>query len=130
MTERSEAKADGARLQANSGRGKHRKADATMSGTIAKYVVDYKEYAKGFRLTPEIWAKLNTDAWQVDTQAEGILKLVIGTDTPIRVAVVDWDHFMALNQEITELQDFADKCAYVLDQMPVDLDDLLEGFDE
>lgn len=97
MSERDEAKLDGARLQANSGRGKHRKGDATMDGIICKYVIDYKEYGKGIRITPELWAKLSTDAWMVDTEAEGVLKLVLG-DRPLRLAVLDWDHFMRLNE--------------------------------
>jgi hypothetical protein len=44
MSEESEAKRDGATLQPNSGRGKHKKGDAILG----PYLIDYKEYAKSF----------------------------------------------------------------------------------
>lgn len=76
MSEQGEAKKDGAVLQPNSGRGKHRKGDATLG----PFVIDYKEYAESYGVSRKTWAKISTDAWQVG----GIpaLKLVLGHEEP------------------------------------------------
>ena len=47
MSERGEAKRDGAKLQKNSGRGQYQKGDATWRS----FVVDYKEYEKSISIT-------------------------------------------------------------------------------
>lgn len=104
MSEAIEAKLDGAKLQPNSGRGKHAKGDATYAGALGTYVIDYKEYSKGIRLTADLLGKLNADAFMVDMQAVGVLKLVLGTDRPMRVAVVNWEHLLELNERIKELE--------------------------
>lgn len=87
MSERNEARRSGDKLQPNSGRGQHNKADATNG----EFVIDYKEYGKGYRLTPENWAKLVTDAWKVDPDKYPMLKLVLGTTHRLRLVVLDQD---------------------------------------
>jgi hypothetical protein len=47
LSERGEAKRDGAKQQKNSGRGKIQKGDATWNG----FVVDYKEYSKSISIS-------------------------------------------------------------------------------
>lgn len=73
MTEKGEAKRDGARLQKNSGRGQYQKGDATLS----VFCVDYKEYDESFSVSRKVWAKCNSDAFQ--EQKEPALKLVLGS---------------------------------------------------
>jgi hypothetical protein len=88
ISERSEAKRAGDRLQPNSGRGKHRKGDA-ING---EFVIDYKEYSKGIRITPDIWAKISTDAWRVDPDKYPMLKLILGEGaSKLRLSVMQTD---------------------------------------
>lgn len=82
MTEASEAKRDGATLQPNSGRGKHKKGDATLG----PFLIDYKEYAKSFGVSTEVWKKLCTDAI-VKGRKEPALKLVLGSGVEPRTRV-------------------------------------------
>ena len=58
MSELSEAKRWGGALQPNSGRGKHKKGDAT----VGQFVVDIKEYSSSFSLSKNVWGKICTDA--------------------------------------------------------------------
>jgi hypothetical protein len=60
MSEASEMKRWGpnAKAQPNSGRGKHKKGDAT----ILKFLVDIKEFSKSFGLSRAVWAKVSADA--------------------------------------------------------------------
>ena len=88
MSERGEAEKDGAKLQKNSGRGQIQKGDARLF----PFVIDYKEYPNGFRITPDVWAKICGDAWRSD--GEPVLKVVMGEDNQkVRVAVVAEDMF-------------------------------------
>ena len=62
MSERGEAKRDGAKQQKNSGRGNYQKGDAQWRN----FVVDYKEYEKSISISQSIWAKICTDTFRVD----------------------------------------------------------------
>lgn len=87
MSERSEAKRDGAKLQKNSGRGQIQKGDAKWKN----FVVDYKEYEKSISISQAIWGKICTDTFRVDRNKHPLLKLILGKDnSKIRLAVVEW----------------------------------------
>ena len=73
MSEASEAKRDGARLQKNSGRGQYQKGDARLD----IFTVDYKEYKQSFGLSRAVWAKVCTDAMR-NSQSEPALKIILG----------------------------------------------------
>jgi hypothetical protein len=95
LSERGEAKRDGAKLQKNSGRGKIQKGDARMGN----FVVDYKEYSKSISISEEIWAKICTDTFKVDRSAYPLLKLILGEGArKTRLAVIEW----ALFEEMLE----------------------------
>jgi hypothetical protein len=95
LSEKGEAKRDGAKLQKNSGRGKIQKGDARMGN----FVVDYKEYSKSISISQEIWAKICTDTFKVDRSAYPLLKLILGEDSKkTRLAVIEW----ALFEEMLE----------------------------
>lgn len=86
LTEKGEAKRDGAKLTNNSGRGQYSKGDAR----IGPFTIDYKEYNESFSVSRAVWAKLKSDAWKNGTEA--CLKLVLGKkDSPdkIRLWVVE-----------------------------------------
>ena len=90
MSEKGEAKRDGARQQKNSGRGKIQKGDATWNG----FVVDYKEYSKSISISEEIWAKICTDTFKVSRSYHPLLKLILGEGArKTRLAVVEWSLF-------------------------------------
>ena len=96
MSERGEAKRDGAKQQKNSGRGKIQKGDATWNG----FVVDYKEYSKSISISEEIWAKICTDTFKVNRSYHPLLKLILGEGSrKTRLAVVEWELF----EEMVEL---------------------------
>lgn len=87
MSERSEAKRDGAKQQKNSGRGDYQKGDAIWNG----FVVDYKESGKSVMVSKEMWAKVCTDTFKVSRAYYPVLKLVIGEDNrKTRLAVIEW----------------------------------------
>lgn len=95
MSERGEAKRDGAKLQKNSGRGQYQKGDATWRS----FLVDYKEYEKSISITKEIWAKVCTDTFKVSREKFPVLKLILGRDNnKTRLAVIEW----ALLEELVE----------------------------
>lgn len=94
MSEEKHAAKDGARLQPNSGRGSHRKGDATLQTVTGLYVIDYKEYSKQYGISQKRWGKICQDALKVDFQSEPVLKLVLGGTTEL--AVIDWSWFLAL----------------------------------
>lgn len=103
MSEESEAKRMNARLQKNSGRGRHAKGDAIWRG---QYVVDYKEYGKSFSLNTDVWAKVCTDAIRVDPMKEPLLWLVLGDEShPLRLAVLDASHLEYLHNYIESLEE-------------------------
>ena len=99
MSERAEAKRDGAKLQKNSGRGKIQKGDAKWKN----YVVDYKEYSKSISINREMWAKICTDTFKVSREMHPLLKLVLGDSGKIRLAVIEWDR-------LEELEECWDEC--------------------
>jgi len=86
MSEKSEAKRDGAKQQKNSGRGKYQKGDARWYS----FIVDYKEAEKSFTMNREIWSKICTDTFKVNRNMHPCLKVIIGTDSRIRLGVVEW----------------------------------------
>jgi len=86
VSEKSEAKRDGAKLQKNSGRGKIQKGDATWKN----FVVDYKEYESSISITPTIWAKICTDTFKVSRDKYPVLKLILGGKSKTRLAVIEW----------------------------------------
>ena len=95
MSERSEAKRDGAKQQKNSGRGNYQKGDAQWND----FVVDYKEYEKSISISQSIWAKICTDTFKVNRSYHPLLKLVLGQgSSKTRLAVVEW----ALFEEMVE----------------------------
>jgi len=89
MSEKSEAKRDGAKLQKNSGRGQYQKGDATLDD----FVVDYKEYSNSISLNQSMWAKICTDTFKVSRDKYPVLKLVLGEKMKIRLAVIEWELF-------------------------------------
>lgn len=88
--EKEEAKRDGAKQVKNSGRG-FRKGDAVMN----KFVIDYKHNGKSFSLTREGWIKLRKDAWK-STYKHPCLSVVLGPDSDVKVAIIEWDVFKEL----------------------------------
>ena len=87
MSERSEAKRDGAKQQKNSGRGDYQKGDALWNG----FVVDYKETGKSVTVSKEMWAKVCTDTFKVSRSYNPVLKLIIGEgNSKTRLAVIEW----------------------------------------
>lgn len=73
MSEASEVKRDGAKAQKNSGRGHYQKGDALLD----IFTVDYKEYAKSFSISKEVWAKVCSDAIR-NGHMEPAIKVVLG----------------------------------------------------
>jgi len=87
MSERSEAKRDGAKQQKNSGRGDYQKGDAQWRD----FVVDYKEYEKSISISQNMWAKICTDTFKVSRDKYPVLKLILGsTSSKTRLAVIEW----------------------------------------
>lgn len=93
MTEANEAKRDGATLQPNSGRGKHKKGDAVLNDYL---LIDYKEFSKSFTITPAVWGKICTDA--IGQGLQPALKIIMGQpDKPkVRMFVVSEDTLLEL----------------------------------
>lgn len=86
MSERSEIKRDGAKAQKNSGRGDYQKGDAKWK----QFLVDYKESSKSFNLNQSVWAKICTDTFKVNRDMHPVLKLIIGNENKVRLAVIEW----------------------------------------
>jgi hypothetical protein len=86
MTERSESKRDGAVQQKNSGRGKYQKGDAKWYN----FLVDYKEVNSSFSLNKEVWQKICTDTFKVNRNMHPILKVIMGSDSKVRLAILEW----------------------------------------
>lgn len=86
MSERSEIKRMNAKSHKNSGRGQYQKADASWKN----FVVDIKEYKKSFSLTKDVWAKIVTDTLKTDRNKFPALKVVLGDEQKIRLAVIEW----------------------------------------
>lgn len=99
MSERAEAKRDGAKQQKNSGRGDYQKGDAVWNG----FVVDYKETAKSVTVSKDMWAKVCTDTFKVSRSYHPVLKLIIGEgNSKTRLAVIEWS---LLEQLVESWQD-------------------------
>lgn len=86
MSERSEVKRDGAKAQKNSGRGDYQKGDAKWY----QFVVDYKETKASFNLNKDVWAKICTDTFKVNRDMHPALKVIIGEDSKVRLAIIEW----------------------------------------
>ena len=86
MSERGEVKRDGAKAQKNSGRGQYQKGDAKWN----QFVVDYKEASKSFTLNQENWAKICTDTFKVSRSMHPALKIILGTDSKVRLGIIEW----------------------------------------
>jgi hypothetical protein len=92
MSERGEAKRINAKLHKNSGRN-YTKGDATWNN----YVVDFKEYAKSFTLSQDVWAKVVTDCMKVDKTKSPAIIVVLGEgNKKVRLAVVELDELERL----------------------------------
>lgn len=90
MSEAQEIKRDGAVPQKNSGRGQVAKGDAVIDNY---WLVDYKEYPKGFTVNLESWAKICTDAIRAGNY-EPTLKIVLGEgQNKVRLFVLSEDEF-------------------------------------
>ena len=86
MSERSEAKRDGAKSQKNSGRGQYQKGDAKWH----QFLVDYKESNRSFNLNKEVWAKICTDTFKVSRDMHPVLKIILGQDSKVRLGIIEW----------------------------------------
>jgi hypothetical protein len=86
VSERSEAKRDGAKSQKNSGRGQYQKGDATWH----QFLVDYKESNRSFNLNKEVWAKICTDTFKVSRNMHPVLKIILGQDSKVRLGIIEW----------------------------------------
>lgn len=98
MSEKGEAKRDGAKLQLNSGRGQFQKGDATLDG----WCIDYKEYPKGFTVNKTAWGKICTDAFK-SGNLEPALKIVLGEGgQKTRLFVISETMFHLMNEAYQE----------------------------
>ena len=86
MSEKSEVKRDGAKAQKNSGRGDNQKGDAKWN----KFLVDYKEASSSFTLNKTVWSKICTDTFKVSRDMHPALKIIIGTDSKVRLGIIEW----------------------------------------
>lgn len=103
MSEASEAKRDGTKLQRNSGRGEYAKGD----GLRDYFVVDFKEAQKSFTLNKGVWAKIVTDTLRVDPDRIPVLKVIIGRKHKTRLAIVEWaliEEYERLREDYEELK--------------------------
>lgn len=96
MSERGEIKRDNAKAQKNSGRGKYQKGDAKWHN----FLVDYKESKKSFNINKDVWSKICTDTFKVSRDMHPALKLIIGENDKIRLAVIEWSVLEDLIGEI------------------------------
>lgn len=99
LSEKSEAKRDGTKLQHNSGRGQYSKGD----GIRPLFVVDYKEASKSFTINEEVWAKVCTDAYKVNRDKQPQLRIVLGTgDNKVRLSLIATDMCDELEEEYVD----------------------------
>ena len=85
MSERSESKRLGAKQHKNSGRGLH-KGDASWEN----FTVDFKEVGKSFTLNKDVWAKICTDTFKVNRDMHPALKIIIGSESKVRLGIIEW----------------------------------------
>jgi len=89
LSEKSESKRDGSRLQKNSGRGQYQKSDAKLWDLS----VDYKEFASSFSLSRDVWGKVCTDAAKNGLDFIPAIKVILGSSmAKVRLAVVEWSY--------------------------------------
>lgn len=100
MSEVSEARRDGTKLQPNSGRGRYAKGD----GKRPLFLVDYKEASKSFNLNREVWAKVCTDAYKVDPDLAPQLRIIMGDANKVRLSIVESSMLDMLESENQRLQ--------------------------
>jgi hypothetical protein len=86
MSERGEVKRDGAKAQKNSGRGDYQKGDAQWK----QFLVDYKEASASFNLNKPVWSKICTDTFKVNRDMHPALKIILGTDSKVRLGIIEW----------------------------------------
>lgn len=95
MSEKSESKRDGSRLQKNSGRGQYQKSDAKL-GDLS---IDYKEHKKTFSLSRDVWGKVCSDAAKNGLDYNPVIKVILGEgNNKVRLAVVAWDYLEYLKE--------------------------------
>jgi hypothetical protein len=95
VSEKSESRRDGAKLQKNSGRGHYQKADAKLDDLS----IDYKEYAKSFSVSRDVWAKACGDAARNGLDYNPVIKVILGEgNDKIRLAVIAWDYLEYLKE--------------------------------
>lgn len=104
MSEQSESRRDGTRLQPNSGRGRYAKGD----GTRPLFLVDYKEAGKSLTINKSMWAKVCTDAYKVDPDLAPQLRIILGESDKVRLSLVETSMIDMLESENQRLQDELD----------------------
>lgn len=100
MSEKSEAKRDGTKLQRNSGRGQYAKGD----GIRPLFLIDYKEANKSFTLNKAVWAKVCTDAYRVNPDLAPQLRIILGDKQKTRLSIVETSMLDEMERQIVELQ--------------------------
>lgn len=106
MSEKGEAKRDGAKLQNNSGRGVFQKGDAIFE----MFCVDYKEYTDGFRVSRRNWGKCVSDA--LHSKQWPMMKLVLkdkDSEHRVRLFVIEERHFKELLEAYVAQQENHDE---------------------
>jgi hypothetical protein len=90
-SELAEIKRFGGTPQKNSGRGAVAKGDATLG----PFLIDVKEYEKGYTISLDTWAKICTDAVQ-SGRMQPALNIVLGKDNRVRVWAVGEKMFLEM----------------------------------
>lgn len=87
MSEKNESKRIGAKQHKNSGRNTQ-KGDATWR----EFVVDFKESAKSFTITQDVWAKAVTDSIKAGVDKSPAIVLILGEgNKKTRLAIIEFD---------------------------------------
>jgi hypothetical protein len=55
-----------------------------------KFLVDYKEASKSFNLNKPVWSKICTDTFKVSRDMHPALKIIIGTESKVRLGIIEW----------------------------------------
>jgi hypothetical protein len=95
MSEKNESKRIGAKQHKNSGRNTQ-KGDATWRD----FVVDFKESAKSFTVTQDVWAKAVTDSIKAGVDKSPAIVLILGEgNKKTRLAIIEFDLLDQLTYE-------------------------------
>ena len=87
MSERTESKRIGAKQHKNSGRNTQ-KGDATWRN----FIVDFKESAKSFTITQDVWAKAVTDSIKAGKDKSPAIVVILGEgNKKVRLAILEFD---------------------------------------